>query len=291
LFEAFGAYLKALSLDNMLCSRVSKIDPKRSVDLFWLLDFEFCRLAFSQETPEAGSNLKINSSLFKKLVSGGDTQTARRNYDRTDTSFMVDFTPFMAGNNSLGLDGDVNEHLIEFESIIQFLSPEEIESKRMTENELLVQRKYKVKDPSLKEKCRSLEWKLATIYLIYMNYTDAALHRGVRNENDEDTSLMGCFLKDYEITNDEDDIVPVDEIKSMNYGKDWKKIKIELEGLGIVIKKCKNRNSEFRDKMSCFGIHKKQTQQQPELATEPIFEGTNEGTAEEMDYGEDAKYL
>ena len=76
--------------------------------------------------------------MFKKLVSGGDTQIARRNYDRLDTIFKVVFTQFLAGNNSLVLDGDLNEHLIEFESIIQFISGEEIEAKRNIEGDFRV---------------------------------------------------------------------------------------------------------------------------------------------------------
>ena len=221
LFEAFESYLKSLSLDNVLCSRVGKQEAKRSVDFFWLLEFEFCRLAFSQETPTPDSNLKVNPSLFKKLVSGGDTQTARRNYDRQDTTFKVDFTPFLAGNNSLVLEGDLNEHLIEFDSFVQFLSPEEIVAKRATEGDFVVDRKYRVKDPALKDKCHSLEWKSAVIYLIYSSYVDTALPAGIINvEIEETTTLIGKFSRDYEITGNHNDIVPVSDVKSNSYGRD-----------------------------------------------------------------------
>ena len=232
LFEAFDGYLKSLSLDNVLCNRVGKTDAKRSVDFFWLLEFEFCRLEFSQETPDASSNLKVNPSLFKKLVSGGDTQTARQNYDRQDTTFKVDFTPFLAGNNSLVLEGDLNEHLIEFNSFVQFLSHEEIEAKRAIEGDLIVDRKYRIKDTSLKDKCRSLDWKLAVIYLIYSSYIDNALPAGIMDvENEDPISLIGQFLEHYEITGNVDDIVHTEEFKQKTYGKDWKKLKIELEGM------------------------------------------------------------
>ena len=123
IFEAFGKYLKPFPLDSILCSRNSQKEPKRSVDMYWLMDFELCRMVVSQETPDQGSGLKVNPALFKKLVSGGDTQTARRNYDREDIEFQVDFTPFMAGHLSLILDGDMNSHLIEFQSIISYLLP------------------------------------------------------------------------------------------------------------------------------------------------------------------------
>ena len=258
LFEAFESYLKTLSLDNVLCSRVGKMEAKKSVEFFWLLEFEFCRLAFSQETPTPESNLKINPSLFKKLVSGGDTQTARRNYDREDTVFKVDFTPFLAGNNSLILEGDLNEHVIEFDSFVQFLSPEQIEAKRATEGDFVVDRKYRVKDPSLKDSCCSLDWKLAVIYLIYSSYVDTALPAGIVNAEieEETTTLIGKFSRDYQITSDPNDITPISEIKSKSYGKDWNKLKIELEGLEVNIKTCKMRTSVYRDKVCCFGVRK-----------------------------------
>ena len=213
-------------------------------------------MAFSQETPTPDSNLKVNPSLFKKLVSGGDTQTARRNYDRQDTTFKVDFTPFLAGNNSLVLEGDLNEHLIEFDSFVQFLSPEEIVAKRATEGDFVVDRKYRVKDPALKDKCHSLEWKSAVIYLIYSSYVDTALPAGIINvEIEETTTLLGQFSRDFQITGNMDDIVPINEIKGKSYGRDWKKLQIELEGLGVIVKRNKIRSSTHRDKICCFGVH------------------------------------
>ena len=261
LFKAFGDYLKALSLDNILCNRISKFkEPKKSVELFWLLELEFCRLAFSQETPEPESGLKVNPSLFKKLVSGGDTQNARRNYDREDTSFQVAFTPFMAGNSSLDLTGDLKEHLIEFESVVQFKQQEEINRLRDNGVDELLLKKYQVKDAELKEKCGSLDWKLAIIHLIYINYTDTALSSGVYDNADEnETTIIEQFTQHYEITNNyDDDIVLVKEVQSTAYGKqDWKKLKTELENLGVIVKKCKKGNAELRDKMCCFGIREK----------------------------------
>jgi hypothetical protein len=169
----------------------------------------------------------------------------------------VDFTPFLAGNNSLVLEGDLNEHLIEFDSFVQFLSPEEIETKRALEGDFVVDRKYRVKDPSLKDKCRSVDWRLAVIYLIYSSYIDTALPAGIVNtEIEETTTLLGQFSRDYEITGNPDDIIPISEIKSHQYGRDWNKLKIELEGLGIVIKRDKTRTSIHRDKTCCFGIRK-----------------------------------
>ena len=60
------------------------------------------------------------------------------------------------------------------------------------------------------------------------------------------------------INNYDDDIVLVKEVQSTAYGKqDWKKLKTELENLGVIVKKCKKGNAQLRDKMCCFGISKK----------------------------------
>ena len=172
----------------------------------------------------------------------------------------------MAGNNSLVLEGDLNEHLIEFDSFVQFLSPEEIETKRAIEGDFVVDRKYRVKDPSLKDKCRSVDWRLAVIYLIYSSYVDTALPAGiVTTDIEETTTLLGQLSHDYEITNDPNDITPISDIKQKPYGRDWKKLQIELEGLGIIIDKCKRGRMEVRDKKCCFGVRKIEVQEIEEI--------------------------
>ena len=127
----------------------------------------------------------------------------------------------MSGNNSLVLDCDLNEHLIKFKIIIQFISEEEIEAKQNIEGDFRVDENFWVKDLLLKDKCRTLEWKMAVIYLIYISYTDTVLQTGIVNtEVDKDTTLIGKFWEDYEITGDIDDIVFVEDIKEKSYGTD-----------------------------------------------------------------------
>jgi hypothetical protein len=256
LFEkSFQSYLKEFVLDNILCSRETKTNPETSRGLYWLMDYEFVRLAFSQETPEKSKGLKVNSALFKKLVGGGDKQTARRNYDRVDTSFKVDMTPFMAGNHSLELEGDLKEHLIEFESVVQFKKQDEIDRLHASGVNPLILNSFHVKDDNIKKLCSSTEWKMATIYLIYSNFVNTALtiERGEAEEEGDET-ILERFCGEYEITNNAENVVPIKELQMKPYGKDWKKLKAGLEGLGLAIKKCNYRNNILKDKMCCFGI-------------------------------------
>ena len=50
-------------------------------------------------------------------MGGGDEQTARRNYDRSDTYFTVDVALFMLGNHALNIkESDTYEHCVNFTS-------------------------------------------------------------------------------------------------------------------------------------------------------------------------------
>ena len=167
----------------------------------------------------------------------------------------------------------MNSHLIEFQSIVSYLSPAEIEDKRVEEGDEIAAAKYRVKDESLKMQCYSNEWQLAAIYLIYENYLDTAVKiEGTREEDGEpNTYLLGQLLEDFEITRSEDDMVLVSELKSMEYGKDRKKMKTELEGIGLVIKKCRVRGSLHYDKMVVVGIKQIPLEDGAEILTDCAY--------------------
>jgi hypothetical protein len=74
--HAFGPYVKATNSENLLVKRHGS-DAAKS--LSWILDFEFKRLAFSNEI-EMSETAAINGAVVKKLTSGGDTIEARRNH-------------------------------------------------------------------------------------------------------------------------------------------------------------------------------------------------------------------
>ncbi len=169
---AFEDYVQPFELGNILHERSSNCE-EISRKLYWLLDFEFVRLGISQETPEPDSNLKLNSKIQKKLSGGGDTHVARRNYDRVDTKFLIDTTFCYMGNHELKADSnDVFEHHIEFSSVVQFKSQEEINIMRENgENELLIN-SFKIKDPNIKPNTQTEEWKNAMVMLLFLNWKD-----------------------------------------------------------------------------------------------------------------------
>ena len=237
LFNAFGDYVKALQLGNLLCERNSKESKEISRMLYWLLDYEFVRLAISQETPPPEKGLKINCDLFKRLVSGGDPLIARRNHDRTDTHFYTQVTPAIFGNNSLEYtEEDTREFDINFQSILQFKSQQEIDKMREEGTDERVLKNFKVGDPNIKNICNTKSYHMAFMFLIFTSYSYTALT--VTRDSADDTifkSISEQICDTYVITGDPDDMVLVSEtLKHL----DKKKVVLAMKEFGVEKKKC-----------------------------------------------------
>jgi hypothetical protein len=121
------------------------------------MDLEFVRLAVSQEIPDCNSGLVVNSKMFKKISGGGDTIVARRNYDRKDTHLYIDTTFYAKGNSSLNFDNvDCFETGLEFNSVVQFKTQEEIDFMIKEGRDEKEMERYKVADKNIKEYCKRL---------------------------------------------------------------------------------------------------------------------------------------
>lgn len=254
LSNAFGSYIATFELNNILYER-QRDTQETSRKLYWLLALEFVRLGVSQETPE-DQHIKADGKMIKKMAGGGDTHVARRNFDRQDTHFKIDTTFMIFGNWYLNIDtADTNEHRIEFESVIQFLSEEGIEAKRKSGASDIALSAYRLADPSLKSKAVSDEWKLALIYLIYQSYKPTAVNiKSIRltEVDDEDLSVRERILKLYEITLNPEDIIPVNMV-SADLQVNKKKVKAELTSMGVIYKKCKT-HGDYRDFWCYYGL-------------------------------------
>jgi len=263
LYDAFSYalenYVRTFELGNILYNRktsgIENVDCSKK--LYWLIDFEFVRLGISQETPPLTSELKASSKMMKKMAGGGDTIVARRNYDRVDTHFTIETTWGIFGNNSLDFDAnDTWEHALEFSSVNQFKTVEEIERFRREGMDELELKRYKVKDDKIKEKCKTEEWSNALVYLMYLHYKDkpVTIIRDTEDE-DENISIMKKIKENYEFTNNAKDLVLCSDVYEL-LGEDKKKIGDELKSINIF--KEKSKTKEFRDKLVFIGIRIKQ---------------------------------
>lgn len=253
---AFEHYVKPFELSMVQYQRETNSDEV-SRKMYWLLDLEFARLVISQEIPAVEKNMKTCAKTFKKLTGGGDEHIARRNYDRVDTHFKIDSTFLIMGNNEMLADKqDLFEHCLEFHSVIQFKTQEEIDKmKEDNEDEKIIQI-HKVKDESIKEKCHNEAWKNAMIYLLYQNYKDTPVStfRKIDTYDEDEQPLRKRILENFIITGNMDDYITCADIQDILHDSK-QKIKIELESLNV-FKKQQTKGND-RKKQCYFGIQQK----------------------------------
>jgi len=261
---AFQGYVSTFELGNLLYCRKSagmeNLDCSKK--LYWLIDLEFVRLAVSQEIPESKSGLYINSKIMKKITGGGDEIVARRNYDRRDTHFRIDTSFYIKGNYSLLMDSeDCGETRVEFESVVQFKSKEEID--KLKENcDVEEMERYKLANPNIKDKCRTDEWCNAMIYLIYESYKDKPIDI-LKEVDDEQVGMVATLKKLFEFTKDDTPILAT-EVISMMSEFDKKKVEAELSSRNI-FKKKHSKSGQFRDKWCYYGLKKRPNEQNDEF--------------------------
>lgn len=257
---AFECYVNPFELGNILYHR--KTAGMENVDcskkLYWTIDLEFIRLAISQEVPDSKAELKANSKILKKLAGGGDTIVARRNYDRVDTYFTIDTTFLIMGNNSLEVDNeDCNEQRIEFNSVNQFKTLEEINllkaNPSVTELELS---RYKVKDIEIKNRCKTETYMNAMVYLLYQNYKDypVSIKKDISGD-EEDLSLLGQLKENFEFTYDETNVELCSDVNTILNNFDKGKIQNELNAINIFRKRI--TKGVNKGKFGYFGIKQK----------------------------------
>lgn len=263
LSEGLESYVSTFELGNMLYCR--KTAGTENVDcskkLYWLMDLEFVRLAVSQEVPDCNSGLQVNSKILKKITGGGDEIVARRNYDRKDTHFKIDTSFYIKGNNTLVCDNvDCDETRVEFCSVVQFKTTEEIEMMKQEGRDEKEMVRYKIADKDIKNKCKSLEWKNAIVYLILMNYSDKCVEIE-KSVDIEDNTLLGSIHERYELTYNKEDVILCSELHAEMASFDKGKIALELNAMNIF----KKRETKGTNKGKFVYIGLKQKQEETDL--------------------------
>lgn len=277
LFEtAFGDYLASFELNNMLCTRQTNsfetLDASKR--LYWVLPLQFARLAISQEVP-SNEELRINSALLKKLTGGGDKIKGKRNYDRKDTEIISSATLFILGNNEVQVaTTDCNETRLQLSSYVQFISQDELkyklESIRDEEGNLYnkaidenyINSRYKLKDLSIKEKCKQIDIANEFINIIMDYYTDEAIPiiNQIHEEENPIIEKINKLFNDeiFVLTKNKDDIIIASEFEEQiknNSNFQNKKIIEELKAMNLIRTEC-NKKGEYRKKIVYYGIIK-----------------------------------
>jgi len=258
LSHAFGNYVKSFELGNILYQRNTN-KPLRAVDLYWLLDMQFVRLGVSQEIPPPSEGKKASGAFIKKMASGGDTIVARRNFDRYDTHFNLDTTWLIMGNDVLDVEPkDTLEHCIEFSSICQFKSQEEIDAMRLAGEPEEVLKIYNIRDDTIKAKLRTEKYMNAFVYLLYNSYKPFAITKKIVNEEEHNSSIRSRLFQHYEFTGKRTDSILCQEIYENPVFKDECKSKIRNEMKSIAgVDKEKSNKLETRNKWCYVGVKPK----------------------------------
>lgn len=177
--------------------------------------------------------------------------------DRVDTHFKIDSTFLIMGNNEMLADKqDLFEHCIEFHSVIQFKTQEEIDKMIADNEDEKIIQIHKVKDETIKEKCHSEGWKNAMIYLLYENYKDkpVSTFKKIDTYDEDEQPLRKRILENFDITGNMDDYITSAEIHEILHDSK-QKVKIELESLNVIRKQ--QTKGEDRKKQCYFGLRKK----------------------------------
>jgi hypothetical protein len=144
------------------------------------------------------------------------------------------------------------EHSLSCCGINQFKTEEEInymknavdEEKNKIYDDTELSR-YKIKDPTIKNKVKSIEYSNAIIYLLYSNFCDNSINIKVDiDDDDNEISVINSIKKYYTITNCEDNYVLCSDVYT-KIKKPKKIIDIMLNKINIFKKKCRNRGEYY----------------------------------------------
>ncbi len=242
--------------------------------MYWLLDLEFVRLGINQEIPSHLQCMQTCGKTLKKMTGGNDDMIARRNYDRTDTHFKIDTTFFiMMGNNGLLVDtDDAFEHRIEFTSVIQFKTQEEIDHMRANGVDPRVLEVYKIKDDNIKMKCTSEDWRNAMVFLLFENYKTSPVFTAKKSDDieDEHQTLRQLILEKFDLTGELTDEIPCTVVVEKLSVRDKRKLTSELNSMHV--RKIKSKTKKFRDQV-VFVVGIKEKMQEAEDEDESNFSG------------------
>lgn len=199
--KSFGDYVKTTNSGNFI---LKKTQGDQAKALSWLVDYEFKRLAITQEI-SLGHNEYVDGNAIKKFCSGGDYLEARQNYKnekelRVQCGLMVCCNDMPKVEPSDCLD---SEFLQEFQMKSKFIDTDYDESKKLKGF------KYYPKDNEIKSKVlNDPEIINAFTQVLLMSYDKTVSYPATikkeleANENDDDCTVLFELFEFTENTKD-----------------------------------------------------------------------------------------
>lgn len=244
--NCFEVFVGQTNANNFIHRELSS-DPAKANS--WIVDFEFKRLALSDEIQCSGKT-KLDGIKVKMFSSGGDIIEGRKNH-KDERNFKIQARSVMNMNATVPIDPvDAKETCVVFNFRTKFIPAEKIDDTN----------KFYCKpaDPSIKEFIKTPEFIVNFTHILLDHYTDEPLKlEGIVLDDtklfqniDDKEDVMKVILKYFEITNSEEDRIKSSEVKKYkDQFEDIKYIKIS-----DIKEKLVRLGSKYKENMKIKGI-------------------------------------
>jgi len=229
--NCFGKYIKATNSGNFTLKNYSNNDEAKSNS--WILDYEFCRIAITNEIKIDNDNKnKVDGNTIKKFCSGGDYMEARKNF-KDEIEFRIQSTLLICCNDIPEMSPT---DAYEFTTFINMTSAfKEIDDKYKMKNIKYYKPDNSIKTHFIKKKEVINEFILILIDA-YKNKVDMPEKFKMEVEENKEDDDLNIILDTFEFTNNDNDFISNNDLKT--YYKDLRlpmsftKFKGTLKGFG-----------------------------------------------------------
>jgi hypothetical protein len=229
--NCFGKYIKTTNSGNFTLKNYSNNDEAKSNS--WILDYEFCRIAITNEIKIDNDNKnKVDGNIIKKFCSGGDYMEARKNY-QDEIEFRIQSTLLICCNDIPEMSPT---DAYEFTTFINMTSAfKEIDDKYKMKNIKYYKPDNSIKTHFIKKKDVINEFILILIDA-YKNKVDMPEKFKMEVEENKEDDDLNIILDTFKFTNNDNDFISNNDLKT--YYKDLRlpmsftKFKGTLKGFG-----------------------------------------------------------
>ena len=232
--NCFEAYINTTNIGNFF---VKKNNTDIAKSLSWMIDFEFSRLAITQEMSSDEQD-KIDGNMIKKFCSGGDTISARKNH-KDEYFFKLQSALMVCCNDCPDIKPtDAMEFCNEFQMKSKFVDKVD----KMDANSKLNTFNYYEKDPTIKSELLNdpliiMEF-INVIFEAYNDEKEYPLTIKKSMEENEDDDDYSKLFDLFNYTNDENNFLSNNELNNLLKANkipfNLKKCKMLLKTKGVI---------------------------------------------------------
>ena len=250
--NTFGGYVVASNAENFMLKSTQDEEAKANS---FMMDFEFCRIAVTNEMSKGTSGRAVlDGNKIKKVHSGGDNIVGRRLYQDTRT-FRIQGVVYMFMNDEPTANpSDAMDKCITYDFNSKFIKAGE---KKEFSNITYLEADPTIKEVFIRDKEVHNEFVLILLEAFHNNAEYPARLKE-ENDNDNDDDITNT-LKLFDFTGNKDDKISVSSLKELlKFNKvqfAWKKVKKMLIGKGA----SEHRTSKG---MMMVGMNKKEEEEE-----------------------------